>query len=216
MKILITIIFVLLMVWIGWSYFGTRNIERPQILSTTMLGGGVEKRTLAPMIQAIVTVSGSQDQAISAWFRLIAWYIFGSNKSQESVAMTAPVASSQVKRSETIAMTAPVATEQVWSSYRISFMMPNHYTLETLPVPVDPRVTLVEIPSQTYYVWSFAGYVNASRAQTQLEKFISALAMQDIKTEWLPTPILNQYNDPWTMPLMRHNEWWIAVEEEGK
>lgn len=215
MKILLAIIVLFLIIWTGRSYFGTRNIERPQILSTTMLSGGVEKRTLAPMIQAVVTVSGSQDQAINAWFRLIAWYIFGSNRSQEPVAMTAPVALSQVEESTstTIAMTAPVATEQVWSSYRISFMMPSRYTLATLPVPVDPRVTFVEIPSQTYYVWSFAGYANASRAQSQLGKFIYALAMQDIKTEWLPTPILNQYNDPWTMPLMRHNEWWIAVGE---
>ncbi len=218
MKILLTIIVFFLILWIGWSYFGTRNIERPQILSTTMLSGWVEKRTIAPMIQAVVMVSGSQSQAINAWFRLIAWYIFGSNRSQASVAMTAPVGSSQIEqsRSEPIAMTTPVATEQLWSSYRVSFMMPSRYTLATLPVPTDPRVTLVEMPSQTYYVWSFAGYANASRAQSQLAKFIYALAMQDIKTEWLSTPILNQYNDPWTMPLMRHNEWWIAVAEESK
>lgn len=237
MKILLTIIVFFLILWIGWSYFGTRNIERPQILSTTMLSGWVEKRTIAPMIQAVVMVSGSQSQAINAWFRLIAWYIFGSNRSQASVAMTAPVASSQIEQSgsesiamttpvavsqieqsgsESIAMTTPVATEQLWSSYRVSFMMPSRYTLATLPVPTDPRVTLVEMPSQTYYVWSFVGYANASRAQSQLAKFIYALAMQDIKTEWLSTPILNQYNDPWTMPLMRHNEWWIAVGEESK
>ncbi len=37
--ILLTIIVLFLVIWTGWSYFGTRNIERPQILSTTMLSG---------------------------------------------------------------------------------------------------------------------------------------------------------------------------------
>jgi len=51
--------------------------------------------------------------------------------------MTAPV--SQEGASEKIPMTAPVNQEQVGGKWRITFLMPTQYTLETLPEPLDAR-----------------------------------------------------------------------------
>ncbi len=119
--------------------------------------------------------------------------------------MTAPVATSK-----SIAMTAPVATEKRDSAYRVSFMMPSTYTLETLPKPNNNNISFDQLPEQRFYVWSFSRWANEDRAQAQLEKFQQALTAQGIVTT--ATPILNQYNDPWTMPRLRTNERWIAVE----
>lgn len=206
MKILITIGIVLLFLWIARSYFGTKHIEKPAIINTTKIGQGVELHVIAPSIQATVVVSGSQKDAISNWFRQLAWYIFWWNTTRQSVAMTAPVA---LQKSTTIAMTAPVSTQQSGESYMVSFTMPKSYTIDTLPSPNNSAIKFIELPSKQYYVWSFIWYAYESRTQDQLAQFIKALNAQGITVS--SDPILNQYNDPWTMPLMRHNEWRIET-----
>lgn len=65
MKTTLIIIGVVLLIRVAWSYFGTRNVEKPKILSSKMLSGNIELRELAPMIQASVLVSGSQKEAIN-------------------------------------------------------------------------------------------------------------------------------------------------------
>ena len=157
MKILLIILGSLLVIWILWSYFGTSNVEKPKIVASKMLTKAIEIRTFAPMIQAVVTVTGSQSQAINNGFRQLAGYIFGGNTVQKPVAMTAPVALSEASDDATsIAMTAPVATQQEGGTYRVSFMMPSKYTLATLPKPNNGQISFVELPSKTYYVWRFS------------------------------------------------------------
>ena len=205
MKIAGIIIAILLLVWIGWSYFGTRNIERPTITSVNQLSGGVIEIKVASMIQASVIATWSQSDAIQNGFRQLAGYIFGDNKTKQPVAMTAPVAIE--KSNTTIAMTAPVAAQQQWDKYRVSFMMPSKYTLSTLPESTNNNISFEQIPAKEYYVRKFGGYANEARAQKQLAAFLDALQAQNISVS--SEPILNQYNDPRTMPLMRKNEWRI-------
>jgi len=57
MKISLIIIFIVLVVRVSWSYFGTRSIERPKIISNTTISGNIELRGMGPMIQAIVSVT---------------------------------------------------------------------------------------------------------------------------------------------------------------
>lgn len=122
--------------------------------------------------------------------------------------MTAPVG--VTKTNTTIAMTAPVSIEKEDKSYRVSFTMPSKYTLKTLPKPNNSNITFVEIPAKKWYVWKFSGYAKESRANKQLNEFKKVLKEQKITTEGIS--ILNQYNDPWTIPFMRSNEWWIEVK----
>ncbi|MEO6255117.1 MAG: heme-binding protein, partial [Ferruginibacter sp.] len=69
--------------------------------------------------------------------------------------MTAPVTLEPVARSEKIAMTAPVTAEPVAADasmatatqWRIQFVMPGQYSMQTLPKPVNPAVSLRELPA---------------------------------------------------------------------
>lgn len=203
-------LFLLLGVWFAWSYFGTKNIEKPTIVSSTLLTWGIELREIAPMIQASVLVTWNQNVAINKWFRQLADYIFGWNINKQPVAMTTPVSITETKDNTNIAMTAPVALQEEGGKYRVSFMMPSSFTLDTLPKPTNNNILFVEIPSKKYYVWRFSGRANESRAANQLKLFLEALKNQNIQV--LSTPILNQYNDPWTIPFMRTNEWWIETK----
>ena len=221
MKIVLIIIFIVLVVRVSWSYFGTRSIERPKIISSTTISGNIALREMGPMIQATVSVTGTQSKAINEWFRQLAWYIFWWNTNKTSVAMTAPVGTTKTNSTiamtapvgatkTNIAMTAPVGTQKEGDSYRITFTMPSKYTLETLPTANNPNITFVEIPAKKYYVWKFTRYANEARANEQLSLFQKALKEQNITTDTIA--ILNQYNDPWTIPFMRTNERWIEVK----
>ena len=223
MKISLIIIFIVLVVRVSWSYFGTRSIERPKIISSTTISGNIALREMGPMIQATVSVTGTQSKAINEWFRQLAWYIFWWNTNKTSVAMTAPVGTKKTnstiamtapvwatKTNSTIAMTAPVGTQKEGDTYLITVTMPSKYTIKTLPTPNNPNITFVDVPAKKYYVWKFSWYANEVRANKQLIMFQKALKEHNIITNTVA--ILNQYNDPWTIPFMRTNEWWIEAK----
>ena len=79
--------------------------------------GGIEIRAYGPMIAAQAVVEGERKAAISEGFRLIAAYIFGANKPNAKIAMTAPV---QQQR-QTIAMTAPVTQQVSGNAWTVRF-----------------------------------------------------------------------------------------------
>ena len=74
-------------------------------------------------------------------FRLLAGYIFGQNRGERKIAMTAPVTQAPAK----ITMTAPVTQTPADGRYVVQFTMPSEYTLETLPEPLDPQEKLREV-----------------------------------------------------------------------
>ena len=92
-----------------------------------------------------------------------AGFIFGGNERRESVAMTSPVRTERVGGSEQIAMTSPVRTERSDAgAYRVSFVMPRKFTLDTLPAPRDARVHLREVPAHVAAaVWFTGGVADA-------------------------------------------------------
>ena len=114
--------------------------------------GDFELRQYHPMLIAEVLVDGNMDQASSKGFRLIADYIFGNNvtKTGDSgkIKMTTPVTIKP--KSEKISMTAPVTLEKISDKWRVIFVMPSQYTLNTIPSPNNKRVILREVSGEIY------------------------------------------------------------------
>jgi hypothetical protein len=162
------------------------------------------------MIVAETLVSGSLDKASSAGFRLIADYIFGNNTSSsglnEKISMTAPV--TMEPGSEIIKMTAPVSMEQTDAKWRVHFVMPDQYTLDTLPKPNNPAVTLREVPASNYAVIRFSGFAGEDKIARKTADLMAWLDSKSIT----PTgkPQLARYNPPWTLPFLRRNEVLVA------
>jgi hypothetical protein len=174
--------------------------------------GDFELRTYDPMIVAETVVSGSMDDASSAGFRLIADYIFANNTTRqgdsEKISMTAPVTPGPA--SEKISMTAPVAMERSGENWRVHFVMPSEYQLETLPVPNNPAVRLREVPATNYAVIRFSGWVGENKAATKTAELMAWLDNKGIKPSGQPE--LARYNPPWTLPFLRRNEIMVAYE----
>jgi hypothetical protein len=163
--------------------------------------GAVEIRRYAPRIAAETTVAGTEEAARNEGFRRLAGYIFGANARRDRIAMTAPVAQA---RGERIAMTAPVAQAGRDGGWTIRFFMPARFTMDTLPLPDDSRVTLVPVAAETVAVLRFAGLPRAEAVARHTAELNAALAA----SAWTATGPVQAwfYDPPWTVPALRRNE----------
>jgi len=169
--------------------------------------GAFEIRAYAPHVVAETLVAGTLEEAGNNAFNRLFRYISGGNRSREKVAMTAPV--SQQPQGEKIAMTAPVAQQRVREQWAVSFMMPATYTLETLPAPEDPQVTLRQVPARRMAAvrysgsWSEKGYL---RHKSELESWMRAKGLASAgDPQWA------RYNSPFTLWFLRRNEILVPV-----
>ena len=175
--------------------------------TVTMQDGAFEIRDYAPHVVAETMVDGTLEEAGNKAFDKLFRYISGGNRSREKLAMTAPVA--QQPKGEKIAMTAPVAQQRVQERWAVSFMMPATHTLETLPAPEDPQVTLRQVPARRIAAvrysgsWSEAGYL---RHKSELESWMRAKGLAGAgEPQWA------RYNSPFSLWFLRRNEVLIPV-----
>ncbi len=191
----------------------TMAAEEPQytVIETAQGEHGTfELRAYAPMIIAETVVAGSMDDASSQGFRRIADYIFGNNTlasgDSTKIAMTAPV--TMEPQSARIDMTAPVTLEKNEEDWRIHFVMPSEYSLQTLPKPNNSDVTLREVPQRQYAVVRFSGLVNETMVAEKTHALLAWIEQKNIQTTGQPE--LARYNPPWTLPGLRRNEIMVA------
>jgi hypothetical protein len=194
------------------------QLEQPTY-TTVVDDGAFSLRRYAPYVVAQTVVDEpDMDVASRAGFRRLAGYIFGGNQGRRSIAMTAPVTSQPVASSspssstgERIAMTAPVAASRESAGWRITFMMPSKYTLATLPLPADQRVSFVEVSAVDRAVVTFSWLTSDDRVQAQTAALRSWLKGRGL-VERAPA-VVARFNDPLTLPWNRTNEIWIDVEQ---
>jgi len=170
--------------------------------------GDLELRQYEPNIVAETMVQGDFEKVGNEGFRRLFKYISGENQKKQAISMTAPV--SQDANSEKIAMTAPVNQEKTGSQWRIAFLMPSAYTLETLPQPLDPKVLLKEIPARRMAAITYSGTWSKKRYEEKkalLELFIKKQGLKSIGE-----PVFARYNPPFMPWFMRRNEVLIPVQ----
>lgn len=169
-----------------------------------------EVRQYAPYLVAEVVVPGPVGEAGNQGFSLLGGYIFGKNKGERKLEMTAPVTQTPVAAPPVkLEMTAPVTQAATPGGFLVQFVMPKGYTLATLPVPLDERVKLREVPGNRVAVIRFSGSWSQSTYELQLLKLRSALAAAGIATAG--EPVSSRYNSPFSLPFLRRNEIWLNL-----
>ena len=169
-----------------------------------------EIREYIPKIIAQIEVFGDFDDASSKGFKILADYIFCNNTINDGnsrIEMTAPVEMEPI--SQKINMAKPLLTQGRDNDWIISFIMPNEFTLETLPKPNNKSIKILSLPKEKYAVIVFSGLV---RESSYLEK--EKLLNQFIKEKKLKTSgeiKIARYNPPWTLPFFRRNELMIKI-----
>jgi|1048.fasta_scaffold27886_3 hypothetical protein len=173
-----------------------------------------EVRRYQPMIIAEVLVTGTLSEASNKGFRQIADFIFGNNedpvkKQSEKIAMTAPV-TMEADTSSKIAMTAPVTMEGSGGAWKMAFVMPSKFTMDTLPKPKNPNVTIKQMPAQQLAVVTFSGWVDEEKLAAQTTRLNEWIAKNGLKSSG--SVQLSRYNPPWTLPFWRRNEVWVKLD----
>ena len=169
--------------------------------------GDFELRQYESSLGAETTVEGDFHEVGNEGFRRLFDYISGKNRKKQSIPMTAPV--SQEASSEKIPMTAPVNQEKVGEAWRITFLMPSAFTMETLPEPLDSRVKLVKIPGRLMAALSYSGTWSRERYEDKEKRLKELIRQRGLKIEG--EPVFARYNPPFMPWFLRRNEVLIPV-----
>lgn len=168
-----------------------------------------ELRRYAPYLVAEVDVNGSMSRAGNSGFRILANYIFGDNRSRTRMNMTAPVES--VDAGEKMAMTAPVESVSSGDGYTYAFVMERRYTMDTLPMPNDSRIRIIERPERLVAVTRFSGRMSNGLYERKRSELVSALERDGV--EVLSGAMLARYDAPMVPGFMRRNEIMFEIAE---
>ncbi len=177
--------------------------------------GAFELRKYAPYLVAETRVEAEFESAGNVAFQRLFRYISGDNTTQQKIAMTAPVTQSRSDaKGEKIAMTAPVAQQADGTGYRVAFIVPAKYTLETVPQPSNPNVEIRAVPARLVAAWRYSGRWTAANYQEHEAELRRAIAARGL--EVTGEPILARYNPPFMPSFLRRNEVLIPVERKTK
>jgi len=177
-----------------------------------------ELRLYSPMIIAEVVVQGDLTSAGKEGARLVKQYISreGPNasldktkKAANQISMTLPV--TMEKEPEKISMTLPVTMEAKSSStYRLHFVMPSSYTLDTLPKSADSRVTIRAVPEQKFASIRFSKFSTEANVAEQTSLLKNWMDTKGLVANG--SPQFARYDPPSVPPLLRRSEILIPVQ----
>ena len=171
--------------------------------------GSVEYRQYEPYIVAetLVKNSSSYRGSSNEGFMRLLRYITGANESQSDIAMTTPV--QQTPPSEKIDMTAPVQRNETEEGWRVAFMLPSSFTMDTAPTPTNNEISLRLIPKQLMAVIRYSGRWTERNFNRHKEELLESLEESNIKTIGVAESAA--YDAPYVLPFLRRNEVMIEV-----
>jgi hypothetical protein len=138
---------------------------------------------------------------------MLAGYIFGKNKGERKLAMTAPV--TQTAAPVKMAMTAPVTQTPSGSGFLVQFVLPRGVTTANAPEPLDPRVMLREVAPRRVAVIRYSGFWSESNFRKHLAELQDELRAAQIN--WTGEPVLSRYDPPFMPWFLRRNEIWLNL-----
>ena len=191
-KIVLLVSLSVLILYSALTYAANSKVERQKYRLVKSIDD-VEIRFYPKVIMASVASGGATYMGNSNnHFRTLAGYIFGGNKKDEKIAMTAPVHMAKDDK----------GTE-------MSFVMPGEYDMDKLPQPKDSLVKLHYSVEGYYAALKFGGYANENKVTRKIEELKTALTQMGYTTIGSYTYL--GYNAPWDV-INRENEIIVQIE----
>jgi hypothetical protein len=173
--------------------------------------GEIEIRQYEPYAVAEVLIDAPAGEAGNEGFRILAAYIFGKNKGERKLEMTAPVTQTPVPVPVKLEMTAPVTMTPATGGFRVQFVLPKGVSAESAPAPLDPRVQLRNVPPLKMAVIRYTGFWSDANYNEHLKLLQEALRSADLHASG--QPLYSRYDPPWTLWFMRRNEIWLPLDQ---
>ncbi|MFP8779841.1 SOUL family heme-binding protein [Hydrogenophaga sp. RWCD_12] len=167
----------------------------------------LEVREYGAYTVAEVVVPGPANDAGQQAFPILAGYIFGKNRGDRKLPMTAPVTLEAA--AVTLEMAAPVTRSATDGGYLVRFVLPKGVTAATAPEPLDTRVRLRDVPPTRVGVIRYSGFWSVSNDSEHLARLQQALRAADLG--WSGEPVYSRYNAPFTPWFLRRNEIWLYL-----
>ncbi|MDO9212507.1 MAG: heme-binding protein [Methylococcales bacterium] len=186
---------------------GIRTTEEP-IYQVLKQYDTVEIRQYPALVVAQTEINADYKDSSSQGFQRLAGYIFGNNKKQQKIDMTAPVIQQQT--AETIAMTAPVMQQKSGAVWLMAFVLPSGYSVATAPIPLDTAVLLKDIPEKKVAVIKYTGSLSEQAIDDKAKELTTWLSKHNYKA--VSAPRSAAYDPPWTLPFLRRNEVHIDID----
>ena len=184
------------------------SYEEPQYI-VVQTDGDFEYRQYEPYLvsETIIADARDSDTASNEGFRRLFAYITGANTSQSKISMTVPVSQGA---SEKISMTVPVQQSAAEAGWRVSFMLPPQFSLETAPVPTDKRVYVREVSGRLMVVLRYSGRWTESNYVEHEQELGDYSVARDLSVSGTIERAV--YNAPFSIPWFRRNEVMVAIE----
>lgn len=173
---------------------------------------GFDVRDYPGYTVAEVVVEGPADKAGSQAFPLLAGYIFGKNRGERKLAMTAPV--TQTPEPVKMAMTAPVTQVAAPGGFVVQFVLPKEVTLANAPEPLDARIKLRAVPPSRVAVLRYSGFWSDDNYQKHLLLLQASLKQADLA--WEGEAVYSRYDPPFMPWFLRRNEIWLHLAKPWK
>lgn len=191
----------------GCGIFGVRSASEPKYEIVTT-NDKIEIRQYPPMLVAQTTVNADYKDSSSQGFNRLSGYIFGNNKNEQKMTMTAPVF--QEQEFAIMDMTVPVMQQKTQQVWLMEFVLPQNYTLSSAPKPLDSAVLIKDIPSKKVAVINYSGSLSEQGIKEKSEELKYWLFKKGYKP--ISTSRSAAYDPPWTLPFLRRNEVHIDIE----
>ncbi|WP_066528559.1 heme-binding protein [Erythrobacter sp. CCH5-A1] len=177
------------------AYAQYRQTEQPDY-TLVRADEDFELRDYPALVVAEVSNAGTRESASGASFRRLAAYIFAQDRPEggEKIAMTAPVLQDETRPGQ----------------WRMRFVMPAKYTLDTLP-PAPDDITLTQTPARRMAAVRFSG--NASGRDLALMEARLREWMREARLMPAGEAEFAFYDAPMIPGPLRRNEVLIPVAE---
>jgi len=146
----------------------------------------------ASLFTSVKINTDNYKQASSKGFSVLGGYIFGKNENKEQIPMTSPVAMT-LEEEETTML----------------FLVPEKFTKENLPKPLNTKIKFIEMPEKKMAAITFSGWASDKKIEKYKLLLIKLLDENGIK--YANKFSVLGYNPPYEV-LFRRNE--IIVELE--
>lgn len=165
MKVVLIILGILLLVFIitqVYAMSGQKSIETYPYVVDKKFDSFEIRSYEATLFTSVKLPSNTYKDASSKGFSILAGYIFGGNKTNEKIAMTAPVAMS------------------LEDTMTMMFMVPKKFNKETLPQPNESQIKFREEPAKRVAAITFGGWADDKKIAKYKEKLKSALEAEGL------------------------------------
>lgn len=207
--ILMIVVGVVLAALLAWGPVANRKAHEKYVVGEKH--GAIEIRTYPPAVMAEVDIRGSMKEAMGDGSDILSEYIAGKNASTRPLAVTAGGVATQTQANDTIPMTLPVMQMgNADATWKIRYVMPETYTLETLPKPANFLIRLVPLAQRRVVALRFSGSADEEAVKARTDEVQAFLKEQSLPPR--SNPILAVYDPVWTVPFLRHNEVMVEID----